>query len=271
MTELPTSGITKPDGLFTGDQLDLVFQSVSCGNTDGRFWLDSAERPGLGLLWDQGNKVFYLDSLESAGDQSELQKILTDVIYPSAMEVGLQYFNVHTLSDNLPSTAEAIFARWLKGNRTKHFYTSSPESIPQAEASGFGISYHAADQNLFDTSGLMDLNHVLAEIDWMWSSVDAYNRHGFGCVATSNNDVACWCTAEYVSNDRCGIGIETAEAYRGQGIATATAARFVEMCLDRNLHPYWECDTENKASARIAEKLGFADPVTSQCLTGWFA
>jgi RimJ/RimL family protein N-acetyltransferase len=81
--------------------------------------------------------------------------------------------------------------------------------------------------------------------------------HGFGYAAVIPDRVICWCTAEYVSPQRCGIGIATDPAFERRGVATATAAQFVAECLRRGKRPYWECAAGNPASARVAEKAGF--------------
>ncbi len=67
----------------------------------------------------------------------------------------------------------------------------------------------------------------------------------------------CWCTSEYVSEAKCGIGIETIQPYQNMGIATATTARFVDFCLRQNITPHWECEIHNTASIRVADKVGF--------------
>ena len=88
MTEL--TEITRPDNLFNGDQLDLVFGSVCCGNTAGRLWLDRTDSPRLGLLWDQGNNVFYLDGSLIDDAERELRNVIADIIHPAALSEGLR-------------------------------------------------------------------------------------------------------------------------------------------------------------------------------------
>jgi len=90
----------------------------------------------------------------------------------------------------------------------------------------------------------------------MWSSPQAY-RARFGSVARVGDTIVYWCTAEYVSERMCGIGIETIENYQNQGIASATAAHFINECLRRQVTPHWECDQQNIGSKRVAEKVGF--------------
>ena len=91
----------------------------------------------------------------------------------------------------------------------------------------------------------------------MWPSEERFYEQGFGVIALLAGEAIGWCTAEYVSRDWCGIGIEVVEGYEKRGVATAMTARFVKECLRRRIHPHWECGADNLGSIRVAEKVGF--------------
>ncbi len=63
--------------------------------------------------------------------------------------------------------------------------------------------------------------------------------------------------ASSYSRYRGGIDIEidTVKPERRRGLGTAAAARLILACLDEGLYPAW--DAANKASVRLAEKLGY--------------
>ena len=58
----------------------------------------------------------------------------------------------------------------------------------------------------------------------MWPSEERFCERGLGAAALAGRRVVCWCTAEYVSAARCGVGIETEPLYMGRGIATRRMA-----------------------------------------------
>ena len=62
-----------------------------------------------------------------------------------------------------------------------------------------------------------------------------------------------------MSEDKCGIGIETIEEYEGRGIATIVASEFARHALTSGRRPHWDCWVSNTPSIRVAEKVGFAD------------
>ncbi len=55
------------------------------------------------------------------------------------------------------------------------------------------------------------------------------------------------------------VGVHVAESYRGQGIATAAAARACQAVQRAGLIPVWGTSSANLASLRVAAKLGFVE------------
>jgi hypothetical protein len=53
------------------------------------------------------------------------------------------------------------------------------------------------------------------------------------------------------------VGVYTAEAHRGQGMATAAASSVVRSVLARGRVPVWSAGATNAASLRVAKKLGY--------------
>jgi RimJ/RimL family protein N-acetyltransferase len=53
------------------------------------------------------------------------------------------------------------------------------------------------------------------------------------------------------------VGVHVAERFRQQGIATAAAALACKAVQDAGLTPVWGAGSDNGASLRVAEKLGF--------------
>ncbi|MFD7159840.1 GNAT family N-acetyltransferase [Kribbella sp. NPDC059898] len=125
---------------------------------------------------------------------------------------------------------------------------------------GFHIS--AIDDRFSELSNLSNWSEVVAEIESCWRSVREFRRTGFGFVTHDAETVVCWCTAESVSDRKCGIGIETVAPYRDRGFATQTAARFLEQCAERGLVPFWDAWRANLPSVAVANKLGLQEAET---------
>jgi RimJ/RimL family protein N-acetyltransferase len=120
-----------------------------------------------------------------------------------------------------------------------------------------GVQYHPIDADLLEEGRFENSRFVKSEIEWMWPSLGRFLEKGLGTAAVIDARIIGWCTAEYVSRSKCGIGIEVIDEFQKKGIATATAAHFLEHCLNQNIVPHWECDRDNIGSVRVAEKVGF--------------
>ena len=243
-----------------GPQLDLVLASMIAGNTAGQLWeIPEQGASPLLLLWDQGNNVFYL-----AGDahaQSALPALTSFVnqrLRPLALTAGAARFKVRALSpwleEALPQIFPGIALHASPALFSVHDAGSRPPIAPPAVPNMALVPITA---DILRSESYAYIDQVRDEIRGMWPSEERFYQHGFGSLAVLDGEVICWCTAEYVSPTHCGIGIATSPRYEGRGLATATAAHFVQQARERGITPCWECALANQASVRVAEKVGF--------------
>ena len=106
-------------------------------------------------------------------------------------------------------------------------------------------------------TGLANVNRVADEIEREWPSTDAFLENGGGFCILRGEQIVCWCTMEYVSEGKCGLGVETVEEYRRRGLATAAATVCVDHCLASGLTPHWDAWQSNAVSVAVAERVGF--------------
>jgi GNAT superfamily N-acetyltransferase len=246
---------------FPGPHLDLVLDSMSAGNTLGEFWSVPQEpAPPLLLLWDRGNNVLYL-----AGDVHEesslrsLAEVITTEVRPAALTKGAARFKTRPLSASLEQSLPSLFPDVVLRSTSVLFFTHDfSRHIPAAPAGVADVTVVPITPDVLHSGGLAYSAHVLNEIRSMWPAEERFYEAGFGTLAVREDEIICWCTAEYVSRNRCGIGIETSPRYERRGVATATAGRFVEVARERSITPCWECNAANMGSIRVAEKVGFA-------------
>lgn len=265
--EVPMDRLEDYATLFPGRQLALLRQSVSAGNTIARLWVGSAVSPvDTAILWDFGNKGLYVGgdcSSNASGDA--LGRFMREELAAIAHAAGMNRYSVRALT----STA-AVAVNHALGNRASMDKRKLFHELPCAAGTIGGglpldVTFVNIDRRLLN-AGLVNGERVAAEARWMWPSVDRFAAQGWGVAAVIHGELVCWCTSEYVGALQCGIGIETISAYQKRGVATATAARFVDEALRRGKSPCWECDSENEASLRVAQKLGFT--VTES--TSWY-
>jgi predicted acetyltransferase len=260
MEEISVSRIEDYARYFPGSQPGMVFASVVEGNTEAQFWYaPQADNAVVCLLWDKGNNVFYLSGqLVLSETIKDLASLINIHVKERAIKEGLSYFKVKTLSSALENSIPEIFQNIALHKTNKLFYTFRAKKIkaipnPRVE----GVQYHPVDADFLEKGQFENNHYVKAEVEWMWPSLERFREKGFGIAAVVGARIVCWCTAEYVSKSKCGIGIEVIDEFQNKGIATTTASHFLVHCINQNIVPHWECDKENIASVRVAEKVGF--------------
>ena len=80
-------------------------------------------------------------------------------------------------------------------------------------------------------------------------------RDGLGFGAVQDGRLACAATSYTRSFRSVEVAIATRPAFRGRGLAAATAARLLRECLDERLTPRWSAS--NPVSQRLAVRLGY--------------
>jgi RimJ/RimL family protein N-acetyltransferase len=243
-------------GYLVGPHTEMVVSSAAAGNSVARLWaIDQPRGQAMILLWDQGNNVLYLaGELIDEVIQRELTDLLQNSIHPQAIASGLAYFKARALTPSIESVLAELFQDIALRELPSLFYgLERAGAAPKLD----GMRLLPIDRALLANAGLANVEHVRAEIRWMWPSEERFYEHGFGWAALAEQQIVCWCTAEYVGTKSCGIGISTVPEFERRGIATATAGQFVIEASRRGLTPYWECRSDNPGSIRVAEKLGF--------------
>jgi hypothetical protein len=105
-----------------------------------------------------------------------------------------------------------------------------------------------------------DLEMLSAESIWVgqtWGSGKQLAQSGYGWGAWVDGTLASVACTFFLANDYEDIGVVTEPPFRGNGLSTVCV---YELCLDiiaRGRRPTWATSTDNTASWRVAEKLGF--------------
>lgn len=88
-----------------------------------------------------------------------------------------------------------------------------------------------------------------------FASPEDFIARGFGYCMVKDGVLACVASTFVVCRAGVEIQINTREAQRGQGLASATAARLLLHSIAHGLDPNW--DAANLVSGRLAAKLGY--------------
>lgn len=117
-----------------------------------------------------------------------------------------------------------------------------------------------AELRRLEAHDALDLEALSAESFWVsqtWGGGTALARSGYGWGAWVDGELASVACTFFLGNEFEDIGVVTEPGYRGNGLSTACT---YELCLDiiaRGRKPSWSTSTDNAASWRVAQKLGF--------------
>lgn len=98
-----------------------------------------------------------------------------------------------------------------------------------------------------------------------WNNPSEFLKKGKGYCIVEGDDIAAWAFTAAVSEEEIDIGIETDIKYRSLGLGTIVAEKMIQYSFRQHKRPVWACHSNNMASQKLAEKLGFVK--TSECYT----
>ncbi len=249
--------IIKP--FFIGLEFDLLLAAIQEGNSLAQIWVDNKPNPQAVFLWDKANNVFYLSGDEDNRQfNDDLAGLLESKVIPNLSLKHRIYFRIRTTSKAWTNKLSSIFKKAdLKQGCYMFFSHKNQVKLNWANKIPAGFELKLIDEDFLSNSNYENIEVVKRGIHQMWTSIKRFMKHGFGFSLIKGCKIVSWCTSEYMSKDRCGIGIETLRQYQNRGLATIVASAFVRHSLQRNIEPYWDCFVENLASRRVAEKVGF--------------
>ncbi len=91
----------------------------------------------------------------------------------------------------------------------------------------------------------------------MFGTVERAVRDMIGYCVMQGETVVCEAVAAPLTRGVAEMGIETATAYRQQGLATAASAYVVHECEALGYRAFWNAAQQNVASVALARRLGF--------------
>jgi RimJ/RimL family protein N-acetyltransferase len=246
--------------LFEGSpHLALVSDSIIAGYTLASVWVDDAAQPQTAFIWDNAHGMFLGGNAEDESFNQQLGALIAQSLLPDMRQRRLGVFKLAYTDLRWERCVESLFqgARLKQYPRTFLAYTN-PNPPRQYDAPE-GFRLRQIDRSLLEASDLQGVEGLKAEIVLMWGSISPFLENGFGfcLISEDTEEIVCWCTAEYVSTGKCGIGIETDEAYMNRGFARLTASAFVQHSLSLQITPHWDSWTANLPSVAVAARVGF--------------
>ena len=248
--------------LFDAEHQRFMLEAIVTGTTPARVWVDDAAAPAAALVFDGHHTVQLAGAVT---DDARGWRQLFDREIASS-EPGFLKVYVSEVA------AAAVFSDLRLERRDRVLYRlGGPATGDRSARLPEGFHVASMGDRFAEVSPLAGFSEVVAEIESGWSSVADFCRHGFGYVAHDGSKIVSWCTAEFLSADHCGTGIETRPDHQRRGLATACASAFVAECVRRGLVAYWDAWATNLPSLTVAERVGFERVADYSILVGDFS
>lgn len=98
-----------------------------------------------------------------------------------------------------------------------------------------------------------------------WDNPSEFLEKGKGFCVLDGETVAAWAFTAAISDEEIDIGVETRAEYRHCGLGAIVSDKMIQYCFQQQKRPVWACHSNNIASQKLAEKLGFVK--VSECFT----
>lgn len=108
-----------------------------------------------------------------------------------------------------------------------------------------------------DAGALSEMSQELQFISNTWGGPAGLAESGYGWGAFVDGRLVSVAATFLLGNETEDLGVVTESSYRGRGLACACAARLCQDVRRRGRKSSWSTSTDNHASLRVAEKLGF--------------
>ena len=258
--------------LATQPHLTLALDAIAAGHTPAMAWADDADAPRAAYLWDRAHCHFFVGDPDTPQFVEAVRDLVRQEIVPQARARGKAFVKIHASSAAWDSQIGPIFGRAELVQRERVLLVlNDPHRADWRASVPPGFVVQQIDAGLLAADAVRGIDILREEIATGWQSQADFLRTGFGFCLLRHDEIITWCTAEYLSPGKCGIGIETAIEHMRQGYATLTASAFVEHALDLGIAPHWDSWKANLPSVAVAHKVGFRLVTEYEVFTGRFA
>lgn len=274
--ELKFSQFEKVKTIFSETlHLKFTIDAIIAGNSPGRIWVDDLIFPTASFVWDGYHCYYFGGTTKKVEFNSNIKDLLKTYIIPDVIKRKRDFFNIEysnkdwepiiktMLKEKLPKKRRRVFLA-LEESKTFDWLVNLPTKF----------EVRLITKDLLE-SPIGNVESIINEVTQCWNSLEDFLSNGFGfCIVRGNANketIQGWCTGEYFSEDKCGIGIETFREFQSKGLATAMASAFIKYCQKIGIKPHWNADKNNFPSLRVAEKIGFKKIQEYNVLCGSFS
>ncbi|WP_438350707.1 GNAT family N-acetyltransferase [Paenibacillus sp. FA6] len=237
---------------------NIEVRAVINGINPGWVYVDHPTEITAALIWTRGQAGFQV-----VGDSQNkhflngLEAYMTNYIEPKLKKLNINWVEISGENESWAETIQAIFNKRNISNDIQHVFKLKGD-MESSEFQDENITIQRIDRELLKSRRFGNQSFLEDKISHFWDTIDDFAQHGFGYIASHNNDVVSLCISAFVADQTHAIDIETLEGYRRRNYGASVARAFVEECKLNGINPYWDCSPENTGSIRLAKSVGMS-------------
>ena len=264
MFELSANQYARVRPIFEDLRYNLVIDSVIDRHTPAWVFVDDDRNPTTAWMWNRQDAMLLAGGAENDAVNRALGELISDRVIPDARRRLIPQLSLHYAPQAWENKQDLILPDKAAEKACRRFYTLDRLQLDWRAGMPPGYEMVRLDEAFLKNSALHNIGEVVGWVRSFWHSIRDFTRTGFGFGVLHGESIISWCLSVYASGDNFELGLATAPDHRNQGFATLTAAACVEHCLLNSLVPHWHCWDDNAPSIAVAEKVGFARPVSYQ-------
>jgi GNAT superfamily N-acetyltransferase len=235
---------------FESNYPNITFvKSVIEHKMPGNILIDSYENPRSAFVLTQGPYGFLSNNFDF-GRVKNLRNILT---YSTHNNPAFKLMVESSPSELIKNCDDLTIIDRL------HFNFNQTNINIHDEPHLENLTMRQVDHAIFDRCNWKGLMLSL------YGSIENYLKHGAGFCLLHNKRVVS--EAHAIRSDNFSeLGVFTDPMFRNRGLSTAVCRHLLSYCVNHHSQPKWTCDTMNKASYKLALKLGFDHSYNYQAL-----
>jgi len=228
-----------------------LIYSILEGNHPGQVLCGNIGTPGFALLLTKVGYCFVI----GCPDGNDCQMI-ADYLFEQVLSNGQEKEMIlFSFSEHVRSMLDKAFSGRDVKRLVRHQFRFSMLAF-EASVAALKLSDETPTGQ-----PIRDMTTQDAEILGIPSFLCDFPKNGFGsCIRSGPGPdavIASHCYPVFLGGGDAEVDVATAEAYRGQGLATRTAIAFIRQCMLRGFTPNWACWPYRKESRILALNLGF--------------
>lgn len=237
-------------------EYDYVFKSMVMGNTPSELYVENESDPSIMILWDRKITFYILENNSSTKKQEKAIEFLKKFTLNKNLEIAKLYSPSEKINDLLMKVFKDYKPE--KYNRTLFKHSGNIKGIEIENPVSNSLKVGKITSEILNNKNLKNIELLIDEINGMWPSKENFLAKGFGYCSFDDKKIIGWCTAEYMSDNSCGCGVETIKEYQRKGYASLMAKKVSEEALALGKKLYWDSWDWNIGSVKTAEKVNFS-------------